>query len=393
MPYIFLLHSFLEGGTETEVINLANELARDEIVFIKVFTNNISSENLQQLDSRIILYKPKLKFKNNLRYLNYFFISNEFSKYDIVSIHATDFLTYMYATILLFFNKKNKLTLGVYHQREFILPEILLSSRILKKLISILSPKQILTANKTVSENLKFYFSLPFEPTLKNLSLKLDGCSITDSERDIDILIVARLFTYKKYIQDVLNILSTSSQYKIVVIGDGPELENLKEKFKIVEFCGRKSSFDLKEYYNRAKLLVGNGTVCIEAYKYNCPTIVVCDEGLEYGFFGWLHEVNLDYSYTRYSEKLTFKYTRFDLLNFLETYLQNWNYQILLTKVELGKNTINNKYSNSNTLSIFKESHINVKYPLLTIVWYYFVMFEMLLYFIINPKIYKNRLT
>jgi hypothetical protein len=204
---------------------------------------------------------------------------------------------------------------------------------------------------------------------------------------------VARLFTYKKYIQDVLNILSTSSQYKIVVIGDGPELENLKEKFKIVEFCGRKSSFDLKEYYNRAKLLVGNGTVCIEAYKYNCPTIVVCDEGLEYGFFGWLHEVNLDYSYTRYSEKLTFKYTRFDLLNFLETYLQNWNYQILLTKVELGKNTINNKYSNSNTLSIFKESHINVKYPLLTIVWYYFVMFEMLLYFIINPKIYKNRLT
>jgi hypothetical protein len=393
MPYIFLLHSFLEGGTETEVINLANELVKDEIVFIKVFTNNISIENLQQLDSRIILYKPKLKLKNNLRYLNYFFISDDFAKYYNINIHATDFLTYMYASVLLFFNKNNKLTLGVYHQREYILPQILLSSRILKKSISNLSPIQILTANKTVSEKFKLYFSLPFEPTLKNLFFKFDDSLIPDSERDIDILIVARLFTYKKYISDVLNILSTSTQYKIVVIGDGPELENLKNKFKLVEFCGRKSSFDLKKYYNRSKLLIGNGTVCIEAYKYNCPTIVVCDEGLEYGFFGWLHEVNLDYSYTRYSEKLPFKYNRVDLVKILESYIQNWNYEILLAKVKLGKNIINNKYSNSNTLSIFKESHKNVNYPFLTIVWYYFVMFEMLLYFIINPKIYKNRLT
>lgn len=75
-----------------------------------------------------------------------------------------------------------------------------------------------------------------------------------------------------------------------IVIGDGPELGRLKEKYKNIEFAGWKNKFEVKEYLKRARILIfpslwyeGAPLTPLEAMSYGIPCIVSnCSAAIEY---------------------------------------------------------------------------------------------------------------
>ncbi|HCK65662.1 MAG TPA: hypothetical protein DHW49_05305 [Anaerolineae bacterium] len=78
------------------------------------------------------------------------------------------------------------------------------------------------------------------------------------------------------------------SKPKLVIVGDGPERENLqtlaKEIYPSTEFVGAKHGLELKPYFEKADLFVlpGTGGLAVqEAMSYGLPVIVAKGDGTQ----------------------------------------------------------------------------------------------------------------
>jgi glycosyltransferase involved in cell wall biosynthesis len=96
-------------------------------------------------------------------------------------------------------------------------------------------------------------------------------------------LFVGRLLSYKR--ADLAIMACQKSDRKLVIIGDGPEIENLKKiSGPKTMFLGKVSDEELKQHYSEAKGLIfpgieDFGLTPVEAQASGCPVIAMKDGG------------------------------------------------------------------------------------------------------------------
>lgn len=329
---IFFTNSLIQGGVESEIMNLAAEYSKDHDIFIKCFLNKISKRNreLAELLDITILVTPKLFGVIDLRYLNYFYpFRFRVNDYEVVKAHFTDIMTLFKGLSFCRKYKNVKWNLGLYHLKEYQLPTQFISWKYYKKLFGDFNPKQILCANKQVSSIVQEIFNLKSETSIKPLLQTIDEEKINVRlEREIDVLIVARLVVYKPYLSDLIQYFN-NTEYKVFIIGDGIMRKTLEETAtENISFVGFVEGDELIKYYRTSKLLIGNGTVALEAVKYGCPSMLVPDQGLNHGYFGWFNDFDFkSYSYTRWNN-LIFNSKEANQLRFsddIRSFLNQWS--------------------------------------------------------------------
>ena len=98
-----------------------------------------------------------------------------------------------------------------------------------------------------------------------------------DHNKFIKTMLYVGRVSKEKSIEDFLKINTNSTQFKKIVVGDGPDLERLKDLYKKVEFVGYKKGEELAQYYRDADVFVFPskadtfGLVIIEALACGTP--------------------------------------------------------------------------------------------------------------------------
>ncbi len=115
---------------------------------------------------------------------------------------------------------------------------------------------------------------------------KPDGRPLTIDRATI--LFVGRLQARKRIDSLIRACAEMESKPKLVIVGDGPERENLqtlaKEIYPSTEFVGAKHGLELKPYFEKADLFVlpGTGGLAVqEAMSYGLPVIVAKGDGTQ----------------------------------------------------------------------------------------------------------------
>jgi glycosyltransferase involved in cell wall biosynthesis len=100
-----------------------------------------------------------------------------------------------------------------------------------------------------------------------------------DHNKFIKTLLYVGRVSKEKNIEEFLRINLNSTQFRKVVVGDGPDLERLRSMFNQVEFVGYKSGVELAQYYQDADVFVFPsradtfGLVIIEALACGTPVV------------------------------------------------------------------------------------------------------------------------
>ena len=146
----------------------------------------------------------------------------------------------------------------------------------------------------------QYYRVGDFIPDLDDKMVKKRAC---DKEQIFKVLTVARMdFPFKGYVYGLVHDigrLNIKEKIELVVVGDGPQFEVIKElayeKQKQlnnvqIDLIGRVPYEELDKYYKDATVFVGGGTTLIEASKYGTPSIVTTDNQMGTCCVGYMDE-------------------------------------------------------------------------------------------------------
>lgn len=131
------------------------------------------------------------------------------------------------------------------------------------------------------------------------------------SKNETCVFLVAGRMIYRKgldFLLDALITIHEKMEYQVRVVGDGPELENLRKRckdnpnlFKHVHFTGAIPYTEMKKEYARANVFImpsireTTGTVLLEAMSKGIPVITINKFGGATLFdedTGWLYDGN-----------------------------------------------------------------------------------------------------
>jgi glycosyltransferase involved in cell wall biosynthesis len=120
------------------------------------------------------------------------------------------------------------------------------------------------------------------------VGIKPDNIGLANKKRDIDILGVGSLIKLKRYdqmIEIVYEVRKSFPEIRVVILGKGPEMENLKKMVatlglgKNITLTGELSHAEVLEMMTRTKVFLhpsnyeGLGAVCLEALQAGCHLI------------------------------------------------------------------------------------------------------------------------
>jgi len=148
--------------------------------------------------------------------------------------------------------------------------------------IAIHRPDTIIPISKIVQERTKKYYDLktenPIYPTLINSSLSTKTTPPPKTEKYF--LIISRLVSYKKI--DLAIKACQQLNKKLIIVGEGPEKENLQKlitKPTLIKLAGSTTQKKLNQLYQNcsALLMIGEedfGIVALEAWAFGKPVII-----------------------------------------------------------------------------------------------------------------------
>lgn len=157
----------------------------------------------------------------------------------------------------------------------------------------------IFAANKETQNDIKLKIKNNYKCKLLTengvSSEKLVNILKDDSNEKIHILWAGRVINKKGllFLLDVISIINTNRKFILDIVGEGPELVQLKEKVKNlklndkVDFKGKISFDEMKEIYKNADMFVfpsfreTTGTVLFEAMSYSLPVITFNQNGAD----------------------------------------------------------------------------------------------------------------
>ncbi|MEZ9245965.1 glycosyltransferase [Vibrio lentus] len=224
-------------------------------------------------------------------------------------IHAMGVFGVILATKIINRNDSLRLSIGVYHQREFMhFVHKFYFCRLVHNVIKNLPEQNFVFFNEKNKKDFCSYYERSFEHScISPIGVEIRERNVSLSFKNKALVSIGNLIEFKKYNEHIIrlipNLLVEFPGLKYNVYGSGPRLDYL-QKLALdlgvqdnVTFYG-KISYD--EFYNALEgqsLFIGSGTAIIEASSVGLPSIVGIESISEPTTFGYLSEiVGFDYN-------------------------------------------------------------------------------------------------
>lgn len=315
------------GGIETLIVRLSRQLKPKNDVYVLLLTRNYDDQLLSRLreyasvkflDELLVAFPHKI-YKSPLLYAWRTFCYDKlyiWMKGPVNFTHAPDINSYLFTLKLIPSRLLGKITVGVYHDREYLFPNNSIHYLIRKsyELLKLTPQQNIIFCNeRSISEANKIYCkkyeNSSVVPVGVELPQRFDSNQIFFGEihQQTNLIVsIGRLTKFKTYnVQmvyaiKILKELGYNFEYHIW--GDGEcrrDIDTLIKKLGLtsnVFLHGNLNYQDFTKVLEGAFAFVGSGTAIIESAAFGIPSIIgIEDENSErtYGFFhdvtGWAY--------------------------------------------------------------------------------------------------------
>lgn len=371
---------FFNGGT-TFILRLSKALEKqNKNIGVLVLHNKIDSHLELEIKKYANIYYlkdfiyPKLSFAWRsplgcffpLKYNKLFKLIDKYSG----ELHIMGMLG-LFFSLRVAVKKKIKISIGVYHQYEYMFISRSFFSKYLQNIISIIDCKSFVFFNEANISSYSIFFKKKFK-TSSLLPIGIEMPERSNIEGNFDsarIVSIGNLYDFKTYNLHIINIIEELLPYNAnityEIYGRGPLEDKVKQLIIAKGYEDRvflKGSIPYEQFQNILKgsfLFVGSGTALLEAAAIGIPSLTGIESTDTPITFGFLNDIN-GFSYN-------------EINDFQETFLMTDKIkQILVNKNEWKKSAMacqlkSKDFSISITatglLTIYnKLSYVNLKY-------------------------------
>jgi 1,2-diacylglycerol 3-alpha-glucosyltransferase len=308
---VVIANTLAPNGGTTFLIRMAREYhERNKKIKVIVLYDNYSAEHLNDLKkyADVLFIKDLASF-----FLSYFsksqifpFIINlnkkkvkEFIGSES-TLHVMGIFGYILAKRIQLIAPRIKITVGVYHQNEFMFDSLqCFFNKWIYKEITQINYNYLIFFNNTMRMAYSNYFKVDFSnsPLLPIGIPEKNEIFIKEKFIPRLIISVGNLVGFKTYNKHVINILPTlintfpDIQYHIY--GDGEEINKINELISTLNlnsYVFTKGVLDYEKFdmvVSKANVFIGNGTAVLEAANMGVPSITgieSCELPVSYGF-------------------------------------------------------------------------------------------------------------
>ncbi len=373
---IIIANTLVANGGTTFIIRMSKEYFRNNNKLkVIVLYENYLQEHLDELKKYaevhfIKNYIPKYQSKISKSQLLPFIIQLKKEKIkDLIGnedvFHVMGIFGYILAKKIKKITPSVKITIGVYHQNEFMYSSIngYFNNWVYKEMNNV-DPKYFIFFNNSMRNAYSNYFNYGFKDSpILPIGITLNEQIENESGYNEGLMIsVGNLVGFKTYNKHIINlmpsILKKYPKVKFDIYGIGEEfndLSSLVESLNLNENVFFKGLLDYNKFdeiVSKAHVFFGNGTAVLEAANAGTPSITgieSCEDPITYGY---VHQIE-GYDYNEYDkDKKYYKYET--LLN--ELFEGGENERTKLSK--LGQENVK-KFDIINTVNGFNKINSN----------------------------------
>ena len=318
---IFIAGSLELNGGSTFLIRASKAYAALGKPVAIVVTNSIVNDNVRsELSNYADIYfvhdffpKPLPSFKNQLSIFMPIAtkpINNLIAKYGR-HIHAMGIFGLIFSLKLARAVDSITVSVGVYHQHEFMFKSKRLFSKKIQTLFKRMPPSNVIFFNDFNKLTYAIFFNVDYH-SAQTLPIGVDlqkNLSITASRTNGRIVSVGNLVGFKTYNEHIIRIVSelkdSYPDLRYDIYGDGPNKEHLVHLISILNVADRvkiHGAITYDKFYEHIKesmLFVGSGTAIIESSSIGLPSIVGIESITTPDTYGFFNQIE-DYSYNEY---------------------------------------------------------------------------------------------
>lgn len=211
--------------------------------------------------------------------------------------------------------KALKLSVGVYHQNEFMyskLPYYFASE--IQRLVCAIGEKRMIFFNDANTRSYSRFFNIDFKRSTVvpiGIDLPLNNGNQLGAYKSNRIVSIGNLFDFKSYNEHILRclpyLLKINPCLRYEIYGEGPyfdKLNELAQSLKVddaVDFKGRIPYNKIRSVLDGAFLFVGSGTAVVEAAAFGVPSLIGIESTSSPITYGFLSEID-GFSYNEYED-------------------------------------------------------------------------------------------
>jgi glycosyltransferase involved in cell wall biosynthesis len=332
---IVIANTLVANGGTTFLIRMAKEYYNDnDKLKIIVLYDNYLKEHLEDLSRYADVFFIKdftcsfFSLFSNSQFLP-FIINLNIKKIEQLignddTVHVMGIFGYVLAKKIQKIKPDIKITVGVYHQNEFMYKSInCYFNKWVYKEMANLNCNYFIFFNNSMRNAYSKYFKLNLEKSsILPIGIPLKHYDVADNHYSEGLIIsVGNLVGFKTYNKHIIKtlplILNKFPNVKFFIYGVGEELGNLQELVSnlnlsdSVFFKGLLDYNDFDKIVSKAHVFVGNGTAVLEAANVGVPSITgieSCEMPITYGY---VHEID-GYDYNEFDENKN--HYKFDIL-------------------------------------------------------------------------------
>jgi Glycosyl transferases group 1 len=310
---IFIANALPINGGTTFLIRLTRDLARrGEKSVILILRNEFNQALLDELSEYVKIIWLKDFLQDNAiifrRHLGVFGLIDwhkllialqQYGK----NIHVAGSFGLIFALRMNGKLRDARITVGIYHQNEFVYLHKSYFARILQAKFRSIPSENVVFFNESTQKNYTKFFNKEYTASkLLPIGIELNSQnSVPPSKQGYHIISVGNLMKFKTYNMHVIRLVSDLSylfpEIRYDIYGTGPEELTLKDLAKELGVTNRVNFFGALEYSKlsatiaRADLFVGSGTALIEAAA-QCRPALIGIESIQVPYtYGFLSDI------------------------------------------------------------------------------------------------------
>jgi glycosyltransferase involved in cell wall biosynthesis len=234
-------------------------------------------------------------------------------------IHVMGIFGLIFALRLTRDDQARYITVGIYHQNEFLYSSLpFFFTKEASRLFSLIPSKNIIFFNEATRRNYTHFFKVDYsEATIVPIGIDIKDYDLQQKPRDLQrIVSVGNLVNFKTYnahmIHMISQLLPELPNLQYAIYGEGPEkliLHALAKELRVedhVHFMGISSYLEFHNVVSNATLFVGSGTALIEAAALGIPALIGIESIKTPETYGFLSEIE-GLNYNEYIADITKK--------------------------------------------------------------------------------------
>ena len=234
------------------------------------------------------------------------FLSDVFKKHgDTVHIMGVFGLLFLVRSVIKF-NREIKVSVGIYHQNEFMFDGVnSYFANEAKRIFSSLGHRGVVFFNEMNVRSYSNFFDVDFSRSmLVPIGVELPSAMVRSlgSASSRRIISIGNLLDFKSYNRHIIDcmpdLLSLDASFRYEIFGEGPYEKNLRDLaaergvLEFVDFKGRIPYSQFSVEMNSAFLFVGSGTAVVEAAALGIPALIGIESTNQPVTYGFLCDID-----------------------------------------------------------------------------------------------------